>query len=141
MAIKPETELHELTRAIGMLVRRMRAEGRAHELSPSESAVLARLDREGPATTADLARAEGVKPQSMGATVAVLVKSGMVARRPHPTDGRQRLIALTAKGTAVRKSMKDARHTWLAKAVSRLEKRERETLFRAGEILRRMAEQ
>jgi DNA-binding MarR family transcriptional regulator len=141
MAGKSEIEMQELTRAIGLLVRRMRAEGRAHELSLSESAVLARLDREGPATTADLARAEGVKPQSMGATVAVLVKGGMVARRPHPTDGRQRLIALTAKGTAVRKSMRDAKHTWLAKAVSRLEKRERETLFRAGEILRRVAEQ
>ncbi|HEV2577268.1 MAG TPA: MarR family transcriptional regulator [Acidobacteriaceae bacterium] len=141
MAIKPEPELQELTRAIGLLVRRMRAEGRAHELSLSESTVLARLDREGPATTADLARAEGVKPQSMGATVAVLAKSGMVARRPHPTDGRQRLIALTAKGTAVRKSMKDARHTWLAKRVDGLDKRERETLFRAGEILRRLAEQ
>jgi DNA-binding MarR family transcriptional regulator len=141
MAKKSQTELQELTRAIGLLIRRMRAEGRAHELSLSETSVLARLDREGPATTADLARSEGVRPQSMGATVAVLVKSGMVARRPHATDGRQRLIALTAKGTAVRKSMKDAKHTWLAKAVSGLEKRERETLFRAGEILGRLAEQ
>jgi DNA-binding MarR family transcriptional regulator len=141
MASKPETELQEFTQAIGMLVRRVRAAGRAHELSLSESAVLATLDREGPVTTADLARTQSVKPQSMGATVAALAKSGMVARRAHPTDGRQRLIALTAKGTAVRKSMKDAKHTWLAEAVSGLEKRERETLFRAGEILRRLAEQ
>ena len=131
----------ELTQAIGMLVRRVRAEGRSHDLSLTESAVMARLDREGPATTADLARAEGVKPQSMGATVAALAKSGMVERRPHATDGRQRMIALTAKGAAVRKSMKDAKHTWLAQAVSKLDKREQERLFAAGAILRRLAEQ
>jgi DNA-binding MarR family transcriptional regulator len=140
MAKKVEAEMVELTQAIGMLVRRIRAEGRSHDLSLTESAVMARLDREGPATTADLARAEGVKPQSMGATVAALVKSGMVARRPHATDGRQMMIALTAKGAAVRKSMKDAKHTWLAQAVVKLDKREQEQLFRAGEILKRLAE-
>lgn len=141
MAKKVEAEMVELTQAIGMLVRRIRAEGRSHDLSLTESAVMARLDREGPATTADLARAEGVKPQSMGATVAALVKSGMAERRPHATDGRQMMIALTAKGAAVRKSMKDAKHTWLAQAVVKLDKREQEQLFRAGEILKRLAEQ
>ncbi|HEY4008864.1 MAG TPA: MarR family transcriptional regulator [Acidobacteriaceae bacterium] len=141
MARKPQLELQEFTQAIGMLVRRVRAAGRTHELSLTESAVLARLDREGPATTAELARAEGVTPQSMGATVAALERVGMIRRTPHATDGRQRLITLTAKGAAVRKSVKDAKHTWLAEAVSRLHKGERETLFRAGEILRRLAEQ
>jgi DNA-binding MarR family transcriptional regulator len=141
MANKPEVEMTELTQAIGMLVRRIRAAGRTHDLSLTESAVMARLDREGSRTTAELARAEGVKPQSMGATVATLVKSGMVARRPHPTDGRQMTIALTPKGVAVRKSMKDAKHTWLAQAVMKLDKRERKKLFAAGEILRRLAEQ
>jgi DNA-binding MarR family transcriptional regulator len=51
------------------------------------------------------------------------------------------MVALTAKGAAVRKSVKDAKHTWLAQAVTKLEKREQETLFRAGEIIRRLAEQ
>lgn len=141
MARKPEAEMVELMQAIGMLVRRVRVEGRSHDLSLTESAVMARLDREGPATTADLARAEGVKPQSMGATVAALVESGMVERRPHATDGRQMMIALTAKGAAVRKSMKEAKHTWLAQAVMKLDKREQEQLFRAGRILRQLVEQ
>lgn len=141
MARKPQIEMQDFTQAIGLLVRRIRVAGRSHDLSLSESAVMARLDREGPATTADLARAEGVKPQSMGATVAALEKKGMVMRRPHPTDGRQRMIALTTNGAAVRKSVKDAKHTWLAQALLKLDKRERETLFRAGEIIRRLAEQ
>jgi DNA-binding MarR family transcriptional regulator len=141
MARKLEPEIADFTQAIGLLVRRVRAAGRTHELSLTESAVLARLDREGPATTADLARAEGVKPQSMGATVAALAKMGMIERRPHPTDGRQRMVALTAKGVSVRKSVKDAKHTWLAQAVKELDRREQKTLFRAGEIIRRLAEQ
>jgi DNA-binding MarR family transcriptional regulator len=77
----------------------------------------------------------------MGATVVALEKRGMVARKPHATDGRQMMVALTAKGAAIRKSVKDAKHTWLAQAVTKLEKREQETLFRAGEIIRRLAEQ
>jgi DNA-binding MarR family transcriptional regulator len=141
MAKRPEPGLVDFTQAIGLLVRRVRAAGQMHELSLAESAVLGRLEREGPATTAELARAEGVKPQSMGATVAVLAKRRMIQRRPHPTDGRQRLIVLTAKGAAVRKSMKDAKHTWLAQAVAGLNQREQATLFRAGEIIRRLAEQ
>jgi DNA-binding MarR family transcriptional regulator len=140
MAKRIEPELLDFAQTIGLLVRRVRAAAGTHELSLTESAVLGRLEREGPATTADLARAEGVTPQSMGATVAALAKRRMIERRPHATDGRQRLIALTAKGAAVRKSVKDAKHTWLAQAIARLDKREQETLFRAGEIIRRLAE-
>src|SRR5262249_20594449 len=92
--------------AVGLLVRRVRAAAATHELSWREPAVLGRLRRDGRATTADLARAEAVRPQSMGATVAALEEMGLVERKPHPTDGRQVNIVLTAKGTAVCKSSK-----------------------------------
>jgi hypothetical protein len=49
-------------------------------------------------------------------------------------------IELTAKGAAVRKSAKDAKRTWLAQAVAQLAEPERETLFKAGEIIKRLAE-
>jgi len=99
---------------------------------------MARLARDGPATTADLARAEGMKPQSMGATIAALEEMGIVERSPHPTDGRQVNIALTAKGAAVRKSAKGARWAWLAQAIAQLDEQDRETLFAAGEIMKRL---
>jgi DNA-binding MarR family transcriptional regulator len=101
---------------------------------------MARLAKEGPATTADLARAECVKPQSMGATITALEEMGMVERKPHPTDGRQVNIELTAKGAAVRKSAKDAKRTWLAEAIAQLDEQDRETLFKAGEIIKRLVE-
>jgi DNA-binding MarR family transcriptional regulator len=126
--------------AVGLLIRRVRAAAATHELSWSEAAVLGRLRRDGPATTADLARAETVRPQSMGATVAALEEMGLVERKPHPTDGRQVNIVLTAKGTAVCESSKDAKLTWLAQAIARLDDKDRETLFAAGEIIKRLVE-
>jgi DNA-binding MarR family transcriptional regulator len=141
MSRKPlDADVAEFVHAVGLLVRRVRAVAAAHELSWSEAAVLGRLDREGLATTADLARAESVKPQSMGATIAALEELGLVERRPHPTDGRQLNIALTAKGAAVRKSAKDAKTTWLAQALAQLDQQDRETLFAAGEIIKRLVE-
>jgi len=101
---------------------------------------MARLAKDGPATTADLARAEGMKPQSMGATIAALEEMGMVERKPHPTDGRQFHIALTAEGAATRNRAKDAKRTWLAQAIAQLDAQERETLFKGGEIIKRLAE-
>jgi hypothetical protein len=49
-------------------------------------------------------------------------------------------IELTVKGAAVRKTTKDAKRTWLAQAVAQLDEQERDTLFAAGEIIRRLAE-
>ena len=135
-----DTAVTDLFHAMGLLVRRVRAAAATHELSWTESAVMARLARDGPATTAELARAEGVKPQSMGATVAALEEIGIVERKPHPTDGRQVNIALTAQGAAVRKSAKDAKRTWLAQAIAQLDARDQETLFAAGEIIKRLVE-
>jgi DNA-binding MarR family transcriptional regulator len=130
----------DLTQAIGLLVRRARSAAASHELSLTESAVMARLDQDGPATTAELARAEGMKPQSMGATVAALEEMAMVERKPHPTDRRQVNIELTSKGAAARRSARDAKRTWLAQAITQLDKQDQATLFAASEIIKRLAE-
>jgi DNA-binding MarR family transcriptional regulator len=135
-----ETGVADFTVSIGLLIRRVRAAAASHELSLAESAVLRRLEMDGPTTTADLARAERVRPQSMGATVAALEEVGLVERKPHPTDGRQMNIVLTSKGAAVRKSARDAKRTWLAQAIVQLREEERETLFKAGEIMKRLVE-
>jgi DNA-binding MarR family transcriptional regulator len=135
-----ETSVSDLLQSIGACVRRVRGAAADHGLSLTEAAVMARLAREGPATTAELARAESVKPQSMGATIAALEELGIVERKRHPTDGRQMNIELTAKGAAVRKTARDAKITWLAQAIGHLDKEERETLFKAGEILKRLVE-
>ena len=135
-----DAAVNDLISSVGLLVRRVRAAAGSHGLSLTESGVMDRLAREGSATAADLARAEGVKPQSMGATIAALEEMGMIQRKPHPTDGRQVMLSLSAKGMATRKSVKDAKRTWLAQAFLELDEKDRETLLRAGEIITRLVE-
>jgi DNA-binding MarR family transcriptional regulator len=137
-----EAAVDELTLSVGLLVRRMRSVSPTglHELSWTQKSVIARLEKEGPATTADLARAEGVKPQSMGTALATLEEMGVIERKPHATDGRQVNIHLTTKGSAMRKVSKDASRTWLAHSVSMLNKQEQAILFAAGGIMKRIAE-
>ena len=132
----------ELALALGLLVRRIRsaAPSEAREISWMQMAVIRRLDIEGPATTAELARAEGVKPQSMGATIAALEELGFVTRKPHPTDGRQMNIALTEKGARMRKEARIAKQTWLAQAITKLEVSEQKKLSALTELINHLAE-
>lgn len=140
MARARDLDVGDFAQTIGRIVRHMRAAAAQHELSLTESAVLARLGREGPATTAELARAEGMRPQSMSAAVATLEERGLVERKPHPSDGRQVNIALTEKGAAVRSSANDLKRAWLAQAARRLGDEERQVLARAGDILKHLLE-
>ena len=135
-----DTAVTDFAHAIGLLVRRARAAASSQELSWTDTAVLKRLAKEGPATTADLARSQGMRPQSMRTIIAALEQLGMVERKPHATDGRQVNIALTAKGAAVQKTAGDAKKTWLAQAIAQLDPQERDTLFAAGRIIKRVVE-
>ena len=140
MAKARDLDVNDFAQTIGRLVRHMRAAAALHELSLTEFAVLARLGREGPATTAELARGENMRPQSMSAAVAALEERGLVERKPHPSDGRQVNIALTEKGAAVRSSTKDLKRAWLAQATAGLGEEERLILARAGDILKGLLE-
>lgn len=135
-----DLDISDLAQTLGRLVRHMRAAAAQHELSLTEMTVLGRLAREGPATTAELARAEGMRPQSMSAVVATLEERGLLERKPHPSDGRQLTIVLTDKGAAVRTSTKDLKRAWLAQTTARLAAEERAVLARASDILKRLLE-
>jgi len=134
-----DASVTDLAHAVGLLVRRVRATATAEGLSMTESIVISRLAAEGPVTTAELARLEGMRPQSMRTTVSALEKMGIVERKAHPTDGRQVFIALTRHGAELRKTAKDTKQTWLAQAVAQLPAAERDTLFAAGDIMLRLA--
>jgi DNA-binding MarR family transcriptional regulator len=135
-----ETAVEDLLRATGQLLRRLRAASNPTELSWSQTAILARLAEVGWMTTADLARAESVKPQSMGATVVVLEAEGLVQRRPHPTDGRQVLFGLTELGSATRQRNSHLKREWLLAAMARLDPTEQQNLIRAVALIKRLAD-
>jgi DNA-binding MarR family transcriptional regulator len=125
--IIPETAVTELSLAIGQLVRRLRMEANPGELTWSQIATLARLDKAGWMTTADLALAD-------------LEQAGLVQRRPHPTDGRQVLFALTAEGTEARRQRSIAKREWLLAAMAKLDPAEQQTLIAAAALIKRLAE-
>ena len=134
-----ETAVAGLLTAMGQLVRRLRAEAHSGELSWSHIAIMARLEP-GPMTTADLARAESMKPQSMGTALAQMEEEGLVKRQAHPTDGRQILFALTAAGLEGRYKSRLAKREWLLAAIAKLDKTEQQKLFSAVDVIRHLAE-
>src|ERR1700729_118681 len=85
----------ELRISLGKLIRRVREQAHPGDFTSAQKSVLLRLDRDGPATVTTLARAESVRPQSLGATVAALQSAGLVAGTPDPADGRQTILSLT----------------------------------------------
>ena len=132
-----EVAVTELLSVTGQLTRRLRAVSNTRELTWSQVAIMARLEEAGPLTTADLARAESVKPQSMGGTLAAMEEEGLVERQPHPTDGRQILYALTDEGREARTKVSLAKREWLLAAIAQLSRAEQKTLLAAVDIIRR----
>jgi len=122
---------------------RRRLAGQRHpdnELSMNQMAVLGCLYRNrGELTVGELAQAERVQPPSMTRTVNCLEQGGYVTRRPHDTDGRQVLVALSDTGRAVVLADRDRRDAWLAKRLTELTPDERAVLRKAAPILERLA--
>lgn len=127
----------DLRIAVGQLIRRLRSENR---FPLTQTWVLGRLDREGPASVSDLAQSMRVRPQSMAQTVGDLEAERMVERRPDPDDGRRALVSLTADGRARIEEDRAVREGWLVKALEELPESDRETVERAVELLARIAD-
>jgi DNA-binding MarR family transcriptional regulator len=120
---------------------RYREHGGGNDLTPSQASVLLRLEMDGAATVSSLARAEGMRPQSMSAIVAPLQQSGLVSGAPDPKDGRQTLMSLTPKCKKWLQEGRDARQDWLATTISqKLSVHEQEKLLAALDLLTRLVE-
>ena len=131
----------ELRVVLGKLSRRLRGQGHVGDLTPSQTSVLIRLEREGPATVSTLARAESVRPQSLGATVDSLRAAGLVTGAPDPADGRQTLLSLTPACRERIRASRAAKEDWLGRALqANLSPEEQAELTRAVELLRRLAD-
>jgi len=129
----------ELRVVLGQLVRRLREQADGSDLTRSQASVLSRLDRDGPATATVLARAEGLRPQSMGTIVAALEAAGLVAGSPDPKDGRKTILSLTQTAREQFRTGRLAREDWLLQAMSALTPSELDQLSSSIGLLRRIA--
>ena len=131
----------ELRVVVGKLIRRLREQAQPGDFTWSQVSVLGRLERDGPATVTTLARAEGVRPQSMGATVAVLQEAGLVHGAADPADGRQTILSLTPACREMIKANRAAREDWLFRAIrTNLATAEQKELANAVELLKRLVD-
>jgi DNA-binding MarR family transcriptional regulator len=131
----------ELRTVVGKLKRRLREHGRGGDLTPSQVSVILRLESEGSATVSSLARAEGMRPQSMATVIAPLETAGLVSGVPDPSDGRQTLLSLSKKCQRWIQEGRAARQDWLAGAIqSKLSAQEQEKLAATVELLARLVE-
>jgi len=130
----------ELRAIVGKMKRRLREQADSRDLTPSQVSALLRLEREGSATVSALSRGEGVRPQSMGATVVTLEAAGLVSGEPDPNDGRQTILSLTE---ACRKWIGEgraARQDWLTRNIAtKLSPEEQDVLAKGVELLKRLA--
>jgi DNA-binding MarR family transcriptional regulator len=139
----------ELARALAAEIRavyrklklRVREHGGGNDLPPSQASVLLRLEMDGAATVSSLARAEGMRPQSMSAVVTPLQELGLVRGAPDPSDGRQTLMSLTPKCLKLLQEGRAARQDWLTTRISqKLSVQEQEKLQGALALLSRLVE-
>jgi DNA-binding MarR family transcriptional regulator len=130
----------ELRLSVMRLRRRLAAERHPdNELGLGAMAVLGALYRNGDLTIGELAQHEHVQPPSMTRTINCLERDGYVARRPHETDGRQVVVALSESGRASVLADRARRDAWLATRLRELTPAERDVLRRAAPLLESLA--
>ncbi|MEU4166289.1 MarR family transcriptional regulator [Streptomyces sp. NPDC026665] len=111
----------------------------AQDLTPSQISALTLVSKSGAATASALAAVEGVRPQSMAATLAALDQFGLIQRNPDPGDGRRQLVTLTDAGRERVEGTRQARSEWLARAFEeRCTEEERQTVIAAMALLERL---
>lgn len=103
--------------AVGLVVRKLRQVPAPGELTLSESSALSRLERGGPATSSDLARLDGISPQSMGVIVAALLERGLIERSRDPRDGRRIVLSVSELGRRTVRDRRGARTERIAAAL------------------------
>ncbi|MEZ0114315.1 DNA-binding MarR family transcriptional regulator [Catenulispora sp. EB89] len=127
--------------AISLVVRRLRQTAAPGEPSLPERSALARLDRNGPATAADLARVEQISPQAMGITLAALEERGLVERRRDEEDRRRSVTVVTEAGREALRLKRGARAAAIAAGLADgFTDEELRILADAAPLIQRLAE-
>jgi DNA-binding MarR family transcriptional regulator len=130
--------------SVSRLARRLRAEriaqGLQPELSDTQLAALAALEKHPAMSPGELAEHEKVQPPSMTRVIAALEERSLVVRAPHPTDRRQVTLTVTEEGRELVHQLRRLREAWLARRLRELSPQERATLRAAAPILEKLSQ-
>src|SRR4051795_8084203 len=122
---------------IARTARRLRQQA-GTDLSPSQTATLATIERRGPVTPSEVAACERIQRPTATRVIARLEEAGLVDRAADPSDGRSSLVSITADGRALLERLRANKDAFLARRLDALTAEERATLDRAAEILERV---
>jgi DNA-binding MarR family transcriptional regulator len=129
----------EIRALAGRLRRRLREQADAGEFTTAQASVVIRIEREGPATGTELARSEGMKPQSMGAILVSLEERGVLVGRPDPDDGRKTIWSITPEARRTIDTARATKEDWLLRTIeSRLTAEEQRQLAVGVQLLARL---
>lgn len=126
--------------SVGRLARRLRQQSLGG-LTPSQSSVLATLDRHGPMSMSRLAEHEAITKPSATGIVGRLIESGLVDRKTDPADGRSSIVEITTEGIEAIEARRRERTAYLAGHFDALDTEDREVLERAVVLLEDMLEE
>ena len=118
----------------------MRQEAGA-ELSPSQTAALATIERHGPLTPSELAQRERVQRPTVTRVLARLEEAGLVDRAADPQDRRSCLLSVSVEGRQLLETVRARKDAFLARRIDALEPADRDALERAAAIMERMREE
>jgi len=124
---------------IARTARRLRQEA-GEELSPSQAAALATIDRHGPLTPSELATRERIQRPTATRVIARLEEAGLVDRTSDPDDRRSGLVGLAPAGRELLARVRTRKDVYLSRRLRDLDAGERATLDRAAAILERVLE-
>jgi len=122
---------------ISRMARRLRQEAGA-ELSPSQTAALATIEKHGPLTPSELANRERVQRPTVTRVMARLEEAGLITRAADPTDRRSSLVTISPEGRALLAAARSRKDAFLSQRLDALDDDDRATLDRAAAILERM---
>ena len=111
------------------------------DLSPSQLATLASVERLAPITLGELSTAERVKPPTMTKIVACLEEQGLVSRTVDQTDRRVARVEATASGLAFLEDSRQQKDAYLAQRLRILSADDRRALEQAAAVLERILEE
>ena len=116
------------------------AQGLQPELSDTQLAALAALEKHPAMTPSELAEHEKVQPPSITRVIASLEERGLIQRMPHSTDRRQVVLSVTDQGRDVVRRLRQLREAWLAQRLRELSPAERAVLREALPILEKLSQ-
>ncbi len=143
MTLEPDAAAERaahVARLAGQLVRRIREEATdGSGLSVTQEWAISLLTDSAGMTSAELARAQGVSPQTMSTAVAALTEAGFVTVGADYSDGRRKILRATEKGLAAVARTRAVKQAWLQQALEGFTAEELGVLDRGLELLARIA--